>query len=283
MLMGEHAVLHGKEALSCAVDKRITVTYLPRSDDRVHINSQLGTYRSHLSNLQQDPRFSYVLACLEHATCGLDLTIESEFSHKVGLGSSAAVVVATLGCLLGTKETLFEKSLAIVRKVQGLASGADVAASIHGGIVSYRMEPCTINSITGTLPLTLIYSGSKLATKEVIKLVEERKVLHPALFEHIFTLQHATVQESKAAIASSDYTSLGMLFTIHHGLQEALGTCNHALADIVHTMLQHPAIYGAKISGSGLGDCAIGLGSAKIDSPYEEIPVAISSKGVLFL
>ncbi len=281
MLMGEHAVLQGKMAISCAVNKRIKVTYTKRDDDEVIINSNLGSYSSNIKNLQQDPRFRFVLACLEYAKSGLELTIESEFSHEVGLGSSAAVVVATLGCLL-EKSDLFEESVRIVRGVQGIASGADVAASVHGGIVFYRMQE-RVENLATTLPLTLIYSGSKLATKEVIKRVQESKTLHPELFDAIFNAQDRAAQEAKKAIEKMDYEALGRLFNVHHGLQEALGTCNYALSDIVHTLREHPNIYGAKISGSGLGDCAIGLGRADITSKYEQIPVEVSTTGVQFL
>lgn len=286
MLMGEHAVLQKKQAISAAVDKRITVHKKIRSDDQIIINSSLGTYNSHVGNLKPDPRFSFVLACLAHKPSGLELTIESEFSHEVGLGSSAAVCVATLGCLYGptiTPKDLFDKSIAVVRDVQKIASGADVAASVFGGIVAYRMDPCTITPLAKTIPLTLIYSGSKMKTKEVIDKVLATKQNHQAIFDALFTTMDMTVDEAKKAIAEGDLEALGRLFTIHHGLQEALGTCNLPLAEVVHLLRLNPAIYGAKISGSGLGDCAIGVGSCILDSNYKQIPVQISQQGVLFL
>ena len=39
MLLGEHAVLHGKPALVGALDKRITVTLTPMRHDRIEIIS----------------------------------------------------------------------------------------------------------------------------------------------------------------------------------------------------------------------------------------------------
>ena len=44
MLMGEHAVLHGKKALVCAIDQRISVSLTPREDARISIVSALGEY-----------------------------------------------------------------------------------------------------------------------------------------------------------------------------------------------------------------------------------------------
>lgn len=286
MLMGEHAVLHGKQALASAVNKRIRVHKRIRSDDQIIIHSSLGTYQSNRKELLPDPRFTFVLACLQGTPLGLELTIESEFSHEVGLGSSAAVCVATLGSLYGptiTPKELFDKSIHIVRQVQHVASGADVAASVFGGIVLYRMTPCQITPLAKTLPLTLIYSGSKMKTKEVIERVLQSKNKHPDLFDAIFCAIDMATQEAKTAILQGNYEALGRLFSLHHGLQDAIGTCNQNLAEIVHALQNTVGIYGAKISGSGLGDCAIGLGRACLDIKYQQIPVEVSEQGVLFL
>lgn len=282
MLMGEHAVLQGKRALSCAVNKRIHVHKKARDDDKIIIHSALGKYSSTLSNLIFDPRFSFVLACLEGQSEGLELTIESEFSHTVGLGSSAAVSIATLGCLHGPNiplKTLFEKSLKVIRKVQKIGSGADVAASIFGGCVLYRMEPQEITPITAKIPLTLVYSGSKMATQEVIRLVLEKEAEDPIKFKEIFLSMDVLVSEAVAALQDNDLIRLGVLFNSHHDYQVALGTCNDALAAIVARLRASPTIFGAKISGSGLGDCAVGLGSCSMPG---EIPIEISKQGVCF-
>ncbi len=269
MIMGEHAVLQKGRAISCAIDKRITVRAKLRTDDEVHINSNLGTYSATLQNLQPDPRFRFVLACISQ---GVELTIESDCSHTVGFGSSAAVTVATVGALYG-RDDLFAKSVAIIRKVQGEASGADVAASVHGGVVLYKMNPCEITKLSQDLPITTRYSGSKMPTKEVIALVRARQKEHPKHFAAIFSQMDALIDEAAIAIQNKDYRTLGTLFTIHHGLQEALGTCNLSLATIVHTLRETPGIFGAKISGSGLGDSAIGIG-------LYDMPVA--AEGAIF-
>ncbi|MBS0634016.1 MAG: GHMP kinase [Verrucomicrobia bacterium] len=281
MIMGEHAVLNGKQAIVAAVDKRITVRKKLRSDDCVIIRSALGDYSSRIGALEPDPRFSFVLACLEGMTQGVELDITSQFSHEVGLGSSAAVCVATNACLYGLKEhELFRKSLEIIRKVQTVGSGADVAASVFGGILLYGKN---IERIGTELPLTLVYSGSKMKTKDVIEHVKKLQNRHPAQYDAIFNGMNALVEEAKEAIKAQDLVRLGELFTIHHGYQEAIGTCNGPLAEIVHAMRRDPNIYGAKISGSGLGDSVIGLGSISVGNCNlnNQIPVTISLEGVL--
>ena len=46
------------------------------------------------------------------------------------------------------------------------------------------------------------------------------------------------------------------------GLMDALGVNNAKLAELVFALRADPKIHGSKISGSGLGDCVVGLGKA---------------------
>ena len=150
MLMGEHAVLYGRRALVAAVHRRIRVRLEPRADGQVRIASALGEIEVPLGRFKTQTPFRFVMAALrryeERLPSGFDLRIESDFPHDVGLGSSAAVTVATCAVLerwTGTATyarpwDLFRQGREIIREVQGLGSGADVAASVFGGILSYR-------------------------------------------------------------------------------------------------------------------------------------------------
>ena len=137
MLMGEHAVLHGRRALVCAVNRRLRVRVQPRKDDQVRLHSHLGRLELALDHVRPIPPFQFVLAAIRRyrgrLTGGLDLRIESEFSSTVGLGSSAAVTVATCAALERLtggrpgRPALLRTAREVVREVQGLGSGADVA------------------------------------------------------------------------------------------------------------------------------------------------------------
>ncbi len=291
MLMGEHAVLHGHPSLVCAVNRRMVVTLSSRSDSLLHIQSALGEYTAPLEAPAPDPRFRFVLAALarqKEVQGGLDLVIESEFSHTVGLGSSAAVTVAlqaALDLFLGKPldaRRVFEASRSVIREVQGLGSGADVAASVYGGIVAYRADPLEIESLLASHPVTVIYSGSKMPTAEVVRKVQQQREQRPELFDGIFSLMGQSVPHAVEAIRVGDWASFGALLNLNQGLMDALGVSNARLSEIVHALRSDPNILGAKISGSGLGDCAIGLGaSARKDWPYEVLPVSITNRGLL--
>ena len=103
MLLGEHAVLHGQLALVCAVNRRIQVTLTPRKDRTIRISSALGRRSMTVDAIKPSKPLRFVMAALRRFAktlpSGFDLRIDSDFSHQVGLGSSAAVTVATLAVL----------------------------------------------------------------------------------------------------------------------------------------------------------------------------------------
>ncbi len=299
MLLGEHAVLHGRRALVCAIDRHITVSVFQCLEKTLTIDSDLGTYEAPLNALADHPDFRFVLDAVRQypLTQGVELKIESEFSSDIGFGSSAAVTVATHAVLMNMSRPkgdcysdcscspvandLFKRSLATIRRVQGRGSGADVAASVFGGVVAYRAEPLEIIPLKESFPLTAVYSGSKMKTVDVIRHLEERRTLNTDYFEKIFDRMDASVGEvieNFPLREPSGQATLGRNLILNQKLMEEMGLCNAALAEIIQIFqtLEVPA----KISGSGLGDCAIGLAaptgllaSGGQDKPFGEYPV----------
>lgn len=259
MLLGEHAVLHGRKALVCAINKRIFVTKSYIDQPVLRICSALGNYESPISALDDHPDFRFVLDVVRQYSLsqGIELKIESEFSSDIGFGSSAAVTVATHAVCMGEtfdKMELFKRALATVHRVQGRGSGADVAATVFGGVVAYRVQPLEVTPIEKSFPLTAVYSGSKMKTVDVIAFLEERRALNEKYFERIFD----TINRSVAEV-TNDFSSLGKNLILNQKLMEEMGLCNDALFEIV-SIFREKGIP-AKISGSGLGDCAIALGT----------------------
>ncbi len=308
MLLGEHAVLHGRRALVCAIDKRITVSLSKTPEPILRIVSDLGAYDAPLDDLNDHPDFRFVLDAVKQypQENGIELKIDSEFSSDIGFGSSAAVTVATHAALMGAiddRMELFKRSLATIHRVQGRGSGADVAASVFGGVVAYRADPLEIHPMAESFSLTAVYSGSKMKTVDVIRHLEERRALNPEYFEKIFDRMDASVGEAVeifGGMAASPSAGTGAgapplhefgdLLILNQKLMEEMGLCNAALAEIIGIFqtLEVPA----KISGSGLGDCAIGLtaptgllASGGQDKPFGDYPVyalQIDPQGVVF-
>lgn len=287
IIMGEYAVLYGYPALVAAIDKRITVRVSPRSDRDIYINSQLGSMIISIDQLLLDSfvssePFSYVLTTLAltyaaPTAFGLDIAIDSEFSSQQGLGSSAAVVVALLAALYPVDPidpmALYRQALRVIQRVQGAGSGADIAASIFGGVIEYRQTPPMIRRIESLLqlPLVIVFSGSKTTTTHALTMVKKRDG----------ALYHALGQLSEMAVAL-DCITLPLLMQQAQTLLTELGVSTPEINHIIH-VLTTAGISGVKISGAGLGDCVIGLG--EISHTVETaalciLPVTIGDLGV---
>lgn len=282
MFFGEHAVLRNKLAIAGATDQRLEVTLTPRDDSCVSIESSLGNHQTTLETLKVDKPFHFILQAITHykkqLTHGFDLKVTSQFSHNVGLGSSAAIVAATL-CNLHQwldlsldNMDLFIAARDVIQKTQGRGSGADVAASIYGGLVAYRMKPLLIEKLNHLPEIDLIYTGYKTPTPEVINIVNTRVERKPKNYAELFGVMGTCTAKAIQAINNKDWSQLAELMCKHHLYQEALGTSDKTIKKIIDATKTDKNILAAKISGSGLGDCVVTLGKANQADLFKNIP-----------
>lgn len=290
MLLGEHAVLHGRRALVASVNQRLTVTLTPRHDRQLEIRSALGSHLTALDDPESHPKFRFILAAtaaVPITSGGLTIEVRAEFSDQIGFGSSAAVTVATVAALrrwdgLDTdRPTIFLAAREIIRSVQGRGSGADVAASVYGGLVLYRAEPLELTPLPVHPALTAVYSGSKLPTPEVIRIVEEKRAQQPDQFDLLYDLMDRCSGTAAEAAARGDWATVGQMLEVGQGVMDEIGLSNAALDAILQALRADPGIRGAKISGSGLGDCAIGLGHTGPAFPFPVMPVEPDARGLV--
>lgn len=289
MLLGEYGVLHGKHALVCAIDKRITITLSPRLDDRIEIQSALGNHITTLATLQVEKPFQFILGVVKHQLPklkhGFDIHVESEFSDQIGFGSSAAVTVATLAAYVKffnvriTPLELVRQARQIVRAVQGIGSGADVAASVYGGIIGYKGQGLWVEKYPDLFPLTAQYAGYKTPTTTAIKHVEQRFSNKQSLLRSILESIDECAIEGINAVRKANWSELGAVMNMQQGMMDSLGVNTPDLHQLVEGLRREPTILGAKISGAGLGDCVVGLGKVATNHVVY-IPVAISLQGV---
>ena len=298
MLMGEHAVLKGHRALACAVDKRIFVTLTPRADRKVTVDSALANYHSTLDELADCAELGFMVAVMRNFAsqlpAGFDLTVTSEFSHTVGLGSSAAVTAATVAALLAyagestplSKSAVFDQALAVVHKVQGgRGSGTDLAATIYGGVVGYTQTPRQVTSYPKVPAVRLHYVGYKMKTPDVIAKVEAASAPYPEFYSALYELMHQASLAAEQAVEQADWPVLGHWMNVYQGLLDTLGVNDGNLSEMIYNLRQQASTLGSKISGSGLGDCVLSViddqNTVEPLAHYDEISVAISPQGVM--
>lgn len=303
MLLGEHAVLHGSPALVVALNCRLQVSLVLGGKGRSVVSEGYG--EADLDSPHLPFQFAFVKAALTQAEkiCGkcLDmpftLHIISEFTDTLGFGSSAAVLIATLGAfwtLHHEKEQrtalpyqhLWIAAREGIQQVQGLGSGADAAASLLGGVVLCEPDLSRVTRVAETVPLIAVYSGVKRKTVEVVREMQERTHGLSEIMEALFKVSERLVRQGTEALQHGDHQQLGLLANMGHGLMEAYGVNNPVLQDLVQRLRAIEGIYGAKISGSGLGDCVIGIGTLaspalSLLKPYPVFPIQTADEGLL--
>jgi mevalonate kinase len=289
MLLGEHAVLEGGHALAMAINQRIALSLTPRKDSLICIHSELfGSYETSLETLIIEKPFDFMLESIRHhylsepwdqqPVKGFNIEMISEISTQKGFGTSAAITVAMITALdffkknTVDKAAIFLKSREVIQSVQGRGSGTDVLASTMGHIVRYRMAPLAYDFTSKLLPLTLIYAGYKTPTKDVIAKVQAYRQADPQKIEDIFAQIDTITQKAITALETDDIELFGHLMSKHHDCQKALGVSDETLEKMLAICRAYP-ILGAKISGSGLGDCLVVLGDLPLDVfPNSQLP-----------
>lgn len=307
MLFGEHAVLYGAKAIVMAHVGRIHVTCRGRDKGLWVRSDRHGEADLEAKDLR--PEFLYVRAALSGwpalKKCGVTIEIRSDFSDQLGFGSSAALMASLQGAFFlwtegiesadslqdnDVRKILWRKGIKAIRLVQGVGSGADLAASLWGQVLLFQppsqKRRLSVTPLTSEVPLVSLYSGYKEKTADVVAYVQERVALCPAIFDTLFEASEQITIQAAEAIQERHWGEVGFLMNLAHGLMESYGVNSSLLHILVNELRLKETIRGAKISGSGLGDCVIGLGSVDpeahwhYDHDFSAVPVEVSKEGL---
>jgi mevalonate kinase len=274
-VIGEYAVLHGARALVVALDAGI-VARVERAPRWSLAAADLGVEGA-LEEVGRDPRAALLASAVEAGRRELALReplavavrgSKPESRAKYGLGGSAASVVAILGALAAvagadlaarpTRDRLFATALRVHREHQrGRGSGADVAASVHGGWLDYALAEGGPRIASAALPdglrLAAAWSGVASDTPRAIDAFEAARLAR----------LRGILDRFWAVAAAADRAALLEAVDAYGATLEAMGGDGPGAKRIAALVAAARAAgLAAKGSGAVGGDCAIALGFA---------------------
>lgn len=287
LLSGAYAVLGGAPAIVAAVDRYVTADGA-RPPERItdEVRAALGA--------ENAPWF--------------DASELRRGDRKLGVGSSAAILVASLGARVLERmpdasdavlaAEVFAPALAAHRAAQRGGSGVDVAASTYGGVLAYRRGHADVPELRAValpsgLEVEVYFSGESASTPALIARVDALAASEPSLHAALLGAQTAAASEAEAAVLAGDAARFVRALAEQRRVLAELG--ERAGAGIVTNACRALAELAereggtALPSGAGGGDVSIFAG-VRASSPefralaerlgHERLPLSLGARGV---
>lgn len=275
VLSGAYAVLEGARAIVAAVDRYVladTARAATLVTPEVYV--ALGSGAS-------APYF--------------DASALREGQRKLGLGSSAAIVVASLGALLLEAEPalesaalaarVFPDALAAHRRAQGGGSGIDVAASAFGGVLLASLAGDTLQLTPVQLPpgvvVRVLAAQAPASTPELIRRVQALRAKDRALYGALMGRQAAASERTADAALAGDAAAFVAGLAEQGEALAALGAASGAnivTADVARLARAARAAGAAALpAGAGGGDIALWVSENGSEPPHDDAlrPIAV--------
>jgi mevalonate kinase len=242
-LFGEHAVVYGKPGIAMAIKPRVFVT----------------VRKSRVAHHAKSP---YIDSCFDMMGVRGSVYVNSQLASSSGLGSSAAVTVATLSAIndeFGKKhrpEEIADMAFAIEKKVQkGRASPTDTTVSTFGGLVLItgtkrrRLPPQNFQLVVGN---SLVQHNTARMVEQVASFRQKNPDICNPIIDAIGAISLSAMRHL------NDANKLGEYMNMNHALLDALGVGHPQLSRLVLASRAAGA-YGAKLTGAGGGGCMIAI------------------------
>lgn len=274
ILFGEHAVVYGKPAIAMAINKRACVEVLEGSTNKIKVNIRDLGINGHIdfdnevivSDSPKKGILKYILESIKkiHDGSGMEINIDVNIPIGGGLGSSAAVTVATIAAVSAYNEIdLKEEEIAkyaheVELKVQKSASPLDTTISTYGGLIylEANAEDIVQLDIDYDIPVVIGYTDTRGDTGKLVEAVRIRRDVYPEIINPVINSIEFITEEAKEAILNNDKKRIGELMNINHGLLDALGVNTKELSGMVYTA-RNAGACGSKITGAGGGGSII--------------------------
>jgi mevalonate kinase len=285
ILLGEHAVVYGRTALACALDRGITATAARAERTTLRLEpwglsidpSERGDDRDDIAVATRALLSAYGL----HEP--VSLHVSAQIPAGNGLGCSAAIAVALVRALdeltgkAHTPDEVADLSLVWERVFHGTPSGIDTTIASRGGVGSFRKAE-GFTPILARHPLTLVVatSGTTSSTKTMVEHVATQRARNPERVERAMGSIDALARNAGLAVEHGRLAELGALMDLNHSLLSSLMLSTERLETLRRIARENGAL-GSKLTGAGGGGALVTL--AVDDENARTIEAALKAEG----
>ena len=263
ILIGEHAVVWGTNALAAALPIGMTATASLSDMLCIEVPSW-GFKISKQDDSIHGEALSSLLSHLPFTTGPLKVTIESEIPARAGLGSSAALAASVVDAIAAANQKIlsFDARFTAVQAWEsvfhGNPSGIDAALALKGGILMYNKNtgPTVVEA---ALPeIMVVHSGRPGDTRSTVARFADTMKKHPREGRKRLDRIALLAQTGRDLLMNHATDALGEVMFENHRHLAWFGVSTDELDCIVQTAEQAGAL-GAKLTGGGGGGSAIVL------------------------
>lgn len=269
ILFGEHAAVYGRHALALPIPDAVRA-HVERAESATTLTiPNWGMAATvDLDNPQgTDAAVALILRQLDVRSANFSITVESSLPRAMGLGSSAAIAVAitrAIGDVMNLdvdNERINAIAFECEKLAHGTPSGVDNSISTFAEPMLFcndgtlQIEPLILAEVP---PIVIACSNEVGLTSVEVAGVRARYDRAPQRYNALFDEIDQISLAGAALLQQQNYTELGLLMNVCHGLLNAIEVSTPELERMV-MLARRAGAAGAKLTGGGGGGSIVAL------------------------